>query len=479
MTPEKRSAIDNGIWLCSDCATEIDVNKGKYPIPLLQDWKRQAELTAGAEKGKRQPQPDDGRSELVSALTGAPTRFTRTAIGNTHGAVEQVLHTLDPRLRVETSYSNKTTFYTVRALEDVGFKMNVPAPLAKEWAEGMQRLIDHGKDAKLPATGVAMTGSPLLEQLFAKAEMQTAHITVADQKKLAVQKLTLVDPTTHQSEQFDDIQGQVAFGRKSMTFDGTACAGVLQVSFTMHIGGKAGPPTFNMALEFEGWHSHDVRHLPYFDKLRRLIDRLRAGWRMDIELEIDGLSMLRGAVTLPADSDALTSSGGALEYISLLRKIAPHLTSTISFAYQHPITQNEFSNALEVAQITEGRVFGKADMATAPETTVVALGSNIDEILRIPAQDFSMLWIEEGGELHAFGQALPLPKRETRLERARPKLADEAFDLAAIVDGDEVRMKLEPAEDFRCSVRFLPPAEEPLLRDHCVTVPAPPPPRAE
>jgi hypothetical protein len=43
MTDEQRQAISNGIWLCKECARKIDVDEAKYPISLLDCWKKKHE----------------------------------------------------------------------------------------------------------------------------------------------------------------------------------------------------------------------------------------------------------------------------------------------------------------------------------------------------------------------------------------------------------------------------------------------------
>jgi len=40
---EQRKCIDNGIWLCSNCATLIDKDFKKFPVELLKEWKSDAE----------------------------------------------------------------------------------------------------------------------------------------------------------------------------------------------------------------------------------------------------------------------------------------------------------------------------------------------------------------------------------------------------------------------------------------------------
>ena len=49
MTPEERSSINNGIWLCQNCAKEIDGDETRYTVQILHDLKYQAENLAHEE----------------------------------------------------------------------------------------------------------------------------------------------------------------------------------------------------------------------------------------------------------------------------------------------------------------------------------------------------------------------------------------------------------------------------------------------
>lgn len=53
LTTEQRISLDNGIWLCQNCATLIDKDWEKYPPEILLDWKIKAE--------------DEAYSDLLSA----------------------------------------------------------------------------------------------------------------------------------------------------------------------------------------------------------------------------------------------------------------------------------------------------------------------------------------------------------------------------------------------------------------------------
>jgi len=46
LSPEERRSVDNGIWLCQNCAKLIDSDVQRYTPELLCEWKRQAEQRA-------------------------------------------------------------------------------------------------------------------------------------------------------------------------------------------------------------------------------------------------------------------------------------------------------------------------------------------------------------------------------------------------------------------------------------------------
>ncbi len=46
MTPEERTSVDNGIWLCQNCAKLVDNDERRYSKDLLIDWKRLSEQAA-------------------------------------------------------------------------------------------------------------------------------------------------------------------------------------------------------------------------------------------------------------------------------------------------------------------------------------------------------------------------------------------------------------------------------------------------
>ena len=46
LSPVQRKDIENGIWLCQKCGKLVDNDAARYTVPLLREWKRQAEERA-------------------------------------------------------------------------------------------------------------------------------------------------------------------------------------------------------------------------------------------------------------------------------------------------------------------------------------------------------------------------------------------------------------------------------------------------
>jgi hypothetical protein len=53
MTPQARQSIENGIWLCQNCAKLVDNDEKRYTVAVLNYWKEKAEAEALRSIGKR------------------------------------------------------------------------------------------------------------------------------------------------------------------------------------------------------------------------------------------------------------------------------------------------------------------------------------------------------------------------------------------------------------------------------------------
>ena len=458
----ERRSIRNGIWLCSNCATEIDANEARYSVGLLHEWKRKAEALADAEKGKRLPHADDARNELIAALSGLPVPFTHTAIGNVHKASKQRLDSLDPRLRVETAYVNGVTTFKLHALETVPFNISIPAELAQVWRDGISNLIDHAQGAKLPATGIKVTGSPLIEALHAESEFSPRHMLVEPYKKPAVLKLKLFDPETSRVEQFDDCGGGVSLGMKSLRFEGELCRGLIGLAFNVPVFEAPCNGTVTLTESFENWSGRDVGDLPYFEKLAHFFELLVTGWRLECSLELDGLNALDGTLKGGAENEYFWRNHNFLRYTALARKLAKHLGVAIAFDPSAIISSDDFDALGDAIEIFEGRrVYGRSSLNENPRCKLLAEdgASNIRQLIATNTTETAMyLRAHEGDLIRVFSQELRLPRVELRIEGVVPRVQQ---DIASIKDGDSVNVEWIPTDNFKLSYRFMGCNEEP------------------
>jgi hypothetical protein len=97
LTQEQRSDIQNGIWLCQNCAKAVDDDSRTYTESLLREWKKQAEKSAhdALEKGLLpQPIPIDVRVLVHKAYiqNNSVQHFFIKIVNATHDAEVEVTH---------------------------------------------------------------------------------------------------------------------------------------------------------------------------------------------------------------------------------------------------------------------------------------------------------------------------------------------------------------------------------------------------
>jgi hypothetical protein len=453
MTSEQRRDISNAIWLCSNCATVIDVDVDRYSIDLLREWRRQAEATALLEYGRRLPREEDARDQVLYVLRGAPSSFKRTAIANAHHATECVLTGLDPRFAVETGFSKGATTISLHAQETVPFSINVDAERSSEWRSAISALFEHGQDVRLPKSGILLHGSPLFDELVNSQPDGTLQILGA--KRSANLKFALSDPSGDRSERFDDVQGQVSGGTKSFSFRGASCAGTFEVAFSAPFDGVQSDGKFSIACEFAPWLGRDIRFLPYIDRLEAIFDLAIRGWKVDFDLEIDGISQVRARSGVRLGVDDLEPILGAIRYVKRCGEIARFLGAEVRFELGHGVSEDDYIRIADVANIIRGcKVYEASDLACDPVVHVVASSDcvNIEALACSQEADHRMKVQYDGGSVLLFGTELALPMLEISLDDVQPKLPE---DLSSIEPGTSVPVRLLRGPDFKCKYAFV------------------------
>jgi len=460
MSPGARMSIENAIWLCSICATKIDRDVDRYPPQLLRDWKAGAEAQAIDELGKRQPAASDARDQLNMALTGLPVAFAPSAIANVHVASQLALQKLDPRFRVETSYKEKTTTVTLHALEQIPMSFQIGPTAADSWRQQLQGLAEHGSVASLSSADVSLSGSPLLQEVMASYGPKGGRIVLAPHTKPAIVKLSLVNENTKQVISQDDVQGELAGGRKSFTFKGKTFGDLLSVSIRADITPTPTDADFSLEVDLRCWESVDVRLLPYFERLAQFYTCVLDDWAIDARLEALGMSLMDGCIRLPADSSLLRATQIVLEYTRRARVLASKLGTPLRFELSSRFSAVDHAALAEVVDLLEGgQEFGRERLQSSITSTVVlAAGlSEARQLLESQSNAKALLFQEQRDAITVFGQLIDLPLLETRMSGVTPKIIGEPTPTS---EGEVVLVEWLPDEDFVLSRRFVTKATE-------------------
>lgn len=454
LTGEQRRSINNAIWLCANHADEIDDLESRYTAQLLRDWKKQAEAAADKEKGRPLPHRDDGTKLLVSALTGQATGLAVSAIGNVHQATETLLNQLDARFHVETAYRNGTTCIALHAQETVPFTLRVPSTLSEEWAEAFRLTVDHAREVQLPATGIEIQGSPLLEHIWAK-ENQLRQITFTPHRLPATLKLHVTHSASKRVEQLDDCLGHCALGQKTLRFEGTLFNGLLSLAFDApHQEGPSPVGKFELERNFAPWAGKPIEYLPFFERLDRLTEQLLGGWLLDLSMEIDGNKLFHGYIDFSHCQQYLQHIRFALEYIKLARKLAKFLGEPLDFNDEVRISNKDFEDMNEIVETIEGRrVIENSELEGTPNYRM-SLAENpqlLETISAKPETEMAIQFVEdEGVKIVVLGRQLDLPRRVIEIEGVQPRLAQPNPS-----QHDSFTIEWIPTERFRMRYRFV------------------------
>jgi hypothetical protein len=88
LTPENRSSIQNGIWLCQNCSKLVDSDPRTYPVELLVAWRDAAESQAREEL---EGAPESASSECgegwICPFCGTVVEHSRTVCLGCHAEV--------------------------------------------------------------------------------------------------------------------------------------------------------------------------------------------------------------------------------------------------------------------------------------------------------------------------------------------------------------------------------------------------------
>jgi hypothetical protein len=254
---------------------------------------------------------------------------------------------------------------------------------------------------------------------------------------------------------FPDIHGSITYGVRSFTYTGTACGGIVTFSYRYVMEDMPEPGQVNLTTALDAWHGVDVRHLPHFEAVHRLYERLSSGCTVEMSLEVAGLHILRATSGFGEEQSPSTPIHALLEYVRQLREIAAHFDSPVMFRTDHAVTHDEVRSVARAVETLRDRYsFGATDLSAPPTCTMTNVNAGVLRDAIAGGAPMVIRWREEEGELlEAFGQSIQLPPCEYMLLNVVPDVG--TLDLAALRSGDSVEVTWRALASFRCFRTFV------------------------
>lgn len=455
MASKQRKSIENAIWLCGNCHIKVDNDEGAYSTSLLKNWKLQAEEAARQELGQKLITNADAQDTLIAALGGTPRHLPRTAIANVIAAGEKELQQLDPRFLVRSTYVDKTLVHELCALGTVPVSFKImPSPEGRDAFADLKKMFDHGTAVTFPAQHVSASGSPLITHILDITTVNQGTLTFTPAARIATLKIVLSHPTNSQVRTFDDMLGSLNVGRKSITFSGSNCDGVLHISFQKSFQEESVLTKGQFFLDLKRWNGRDIRHIPYHQKIDQLFSDLADGWRLEFALELEGMELLSGKFN---DSKSLSpyisSINVLLAYSMRARSLARHLNERIDFRDDISFTKEEHRALIDALEIFDlKRVYERAEMTSNVTCSLVLTDESAASVLQErKAPTEIMIRSAEKESIRIFDRLLVLPPLEIVLQAVFPKLLGRATPTRS---GRKIRLEFEPANGFKCIYRY-------------------------
>lgn len=448
----KRKSISNGIWLCSNCAQEIDRDLENYSAARLHDWKALAEQRAGEELGKSLPKKEDVLNALTTAFTGLPTGNLSSAIKNVHQAVDNSLGSLDERFILKSEYKDGHQQTNILAKENVSLNVLISGDDAVRSASKFSSLVKHGEEIDFDLQNLQFEGSKLFEHLLEGEN--NGKLVISPISKSAVQKLWITSPDSGEIERFDDLLGSLNLGSESCQFEGSACNGLVKLEYRHKYTPDKSSERFSLGLDFGNWHDIDVCQIPYFQKIYDFFDKLFDGWELHTALEIEGSTAFKFSSKGIHKEEGFKGLRHILQYIFLVRTVSLELKSELKYkeAFSFSIEELQFLHEACSLFRQETKVDWNTndpnptcEVAVSDKKALENMNSN-DEAICIKFED------RDGVIINVFEQEIQLPRKAVYLNNFKINVLDENVKTG---EGLTAKLELIPAENSVVVTSFI------------------------
>lgn len=455
MSKEERKSLHNGIWLCSNCSIKIDRDEEAYPPNLLHSWKELAEKNALNELGQRLPDKNDAIDTLTTALTGTGIRYLSQSIANVHKAHDQILEKLDPRFTVTTDYINEHSITKINPKENVPITIHIMPEAKSDFINKHNDLVKHGRDLTISSDLFQMKGSKLIEYIT-DFSINEGSLTISSKKIPAIQKIWVVNEKSGVHTYLDDIHGNLALGRESLSFKGFALKQMLKLESTFYTGKNVSQTKLN--LNFSVWENKPLNKLSFFKKVFNFYEAISEGGTIYATLEVDGEQQAAGVVQSAKDTNFPNQIFNNLRYIEYVRVISHYTNKEIHFKSDVVYDSAHFQLVEEIYKTIKGEKKWTAEQQTKNGESEVHINSvdNYQKLIDNYGKIEGEIKIQEitNEKVELFGVEITLPRKVIHMQGVNIKVVQGTVN--DIKNGRAIKVEYVPTENYLCSIVYDP-----------------------
>lgn len=344
MSPEERRHYNNGIWLCKNCAREIDRDEQRFTVALLNKWKCAAEKASAAELGQRLPSEADIREQVHQIVTSSGTRYVKSALSNAIAVATRQLEEMDPRFRVTAEYREGREHFFLDPVSSVSLNMIAPPERAAELTEKFRALELHGETAHFSSDSLQWHGSPLMSHIFS----EKGEITVAPARQWeATIRLTMTAEGSACCAL--EARGHLVSGTQTVRAHGYGPQNIFSVVVQCPLRASSKRVlTTNIGYKLESWEGKPLLRLPYFERLYQFTTAAANGARLTVELDVDGNLASSSATSVSADP-YWQELAHYLRFLDYLRTIANYTGAQPVYSTDIEFTSSDYSFVEDLA----------------------------------------------------------------------------------------------------------------------------------
>lgn len=413
MEKADRVSIDNGIWLCSACATKIDRDSKFYTEELLRTWKTSAEELAIKELGKKLPSADDAINMLSGVINGQLKKYIPQAIETIHKASDKALEELDPRFSLSSSYVNGITRIEVHAKEPTRISMEFKSDEKTDYPSMFQSLLEKGGEIEIPTEHITVSGSRLIEEIVS----EKGKLRIQRPTKTANIKIWAASLEGGAQSYLDDMVGELAYGSKECSFTGNCCNKIIGLNFSRAISEFGHSSPINIGLDFHSWKDKNIVTLPFFDRIYSFFSTLYNKGSLNILMEIEGLQIFSGKVDDLNLRDFVIDTYFFLRYTKAARTISKFTRTDLYFDPQVTFSAQEMEHLLHVEKVVENEYILRAKDLTSNINCLLHFeDSDALKMLKKNPQPGKVIFKQDMGDtLKIFDKDVSLPPSTTEI----------------------------------------------------------------